>query len=206
MPLSSEERERIHADENARLNARDARSNSGNRYLKFFNSALGIWTLSFVLGGMITWQYGLFSTNQERAAATASSLNKSKFDLRVICDNAIATIGEKETLTYNRISSAASVFRYTPGIAGEMGEDFGVIEILNELSRLSPSDNRIVNLRQRSYDLFLHSNTSLGSFRGSFYTIGEADPVIWNELDAEKKKTIDDMLALLTELSDFASK
>ena len=206
MPLTDEERDHIHEEETVRVTAREQAALKLNPYLKFFNSALGIWSLSFILGGIVTWQYGLFTEQQDKAAITASALSKAKFDLRVVCDNTLATIGTPKTLTYNRISSAASSFRYTPEIPGEMGKRFGVIEILNQIASQSPNDAEVLAYRKRSYELFRDSNSKLGSFSGWFSTIGEADPVIWNDLKKSQQDTIHSMIALLKEMSEFSAK
>jgi len=204
MPLADEERERIYEEETVRFKAREQVAAKPNPYFKFFNSALGIWLLSFVLGGLITWQYGLFTTSREKAVASASALRKAKFDLHVVCDKTVATIGDPKTLTYNRISEAASTFHYTPGTPGERGESFGIIELLNQVATYSSGDLMVDKFRNRSYKLFLESNTTLRDFKGWISTIGEPDPVIWDNLKKEQQNTVHKMLELLKEMSEYA--
>lgn len=206
--LTDADRERIRQEEIFRAEVRSSLeppSNFRKRCWKLANSAFGIWVLSSIVVGSISWQYSQYTDYQEKQARQAALLSKSKFDLLVLCDVGLSRISDKTKLSYNDISSAADLFRYEPGIPDEMGgHQFSVIEVLNELAPLSPSDKRVAAFRTRSYEVLRKANTILDNYRGWISSSDPDDPIYDVKLTVEQKKVIDEIKMLLEEMRTFA--
>ena len=201
--MTDDEKQHITEDETVRLTIRESMKPKQPAFLAFLNSPLGIWVMTSIIVGLISWQYSRYTEHQENKARTAAQLSKSKFDLLVLCDIGVVNISSKTKLSYNDISSTATLFRYEPGISGERGHRFSIIEVLNEISSLSPNDKRIAAFRRRSYELLRKANTILDNYRGWRSSSNPDDPMYDVKLSDEEKMVIDKITTLLREMRAF---
>ncbi len=204
MALTKEEKEQIAADETVRLSVRNNAKAKQPALLAFFNSALGIWILSSVVLGLISWQFSRYSQHQETLSRNAALLSKLKFDLLVLCDIGLSNITNKAKLSYNDISSTATLFRYDPAVQGEIERRYSVIEVLNEIAPISPNDSRVERFRKRSYELSRKTNTILDEYRGWISSSNPEDPIYNVKLTNDQKEVIEEIRKLLDEMRSFA--
>lgn len=189
--LSVQEIEKIKAEELLRLQIRNEltpKEKGKNKFWTFLNSSVGIWLLSSVTVGLITWGYSQWTEN--RKSDNENLLGISKIDIEMT--NRIVDFENNLHKATNYIAYSSAVYGFLK--SAEMPKQAPTQTILNEYENVSTRAllimlSQLVNDEQKSEikKIIVDVNKISSIFRNREMQTGEAyNNPLTSEMENEK--------------------
>jgi hypothetical protein len=164
--MTSRKRQEIINDEQLRISIRENKTKGKSNIATFVNSSFGIWVLSTMFVGLGTFLYTKYTENRENKFKKMEEMSRLKFDLFVLCDDALALMSD--SVDYNSLYNGLEFFRYNPGQvtyeSGRDGNPYTILLVLNRIASISSKDTIARNFRDDTYDLALTLRLDLENF------------------------------------------